>query len=108
MAGDFSTNGAAHISPGQRPGYAWWFHPALKGRHNRCLTPLGWRVRGLYSRAAPTFKTGMALSLTQGALDAGGITAISQGLSESHERLPLVMKSHDAYPGVGRSRLSSA
>jgi hypothetical protein len=33
----FSTNGAAHTSPGQRPGYASSFNQALKGRPNRCL-----------------------------------------------------------------------
>ncbi len=37
----FSTNGAAHISPGQRPGYASSFNQALKGRPNRCLAPSG-------------------------------------------------------------------
>lgn len=41
MAGEFSTNGAAHTSPGQRPGYASPFQQALKGRHNRCLAPSG-------------------------------------------------------------------
>jgi hypothetical protein len=37
----FSANGAAHTSPGQRPGYASSIHQALKGRHNRCLAPSG-------------------------------------------------------------------
>ncbi len=37
----FSTNGAAHTSPGQRPGYASSFHQALKGRHNGCIAPSG-------------------------------------------------------------------
>ena len=37
----FSTNGAVHISPGQRPGYASSFNQALKGRPNRCLAPSG-------------------------------------------------------------------
>ena len=37
----FSANGAAHTSPGQRPGSAPSFHQALKGRPNRCLAPSG-------------------------------------------------------------------
>lgn len=37
----FSANGAAHTSPGQRPGYASSFHQALTGRHHRCLAPSG-------------------------------------------------------------------
>lgn len=37
----FSANGAAHASPGQRPGIASLIHQALKGRHNRCLAPSG-------------------------------------------------------------------
>ncbi len=37
----FSANGAPHASPGQRPGSASSFHPALKGRPNRCLAPSG-------------------------------------------------------------------
>ena len=37
----FSANGAAHASPGQRPGYAPSFQQALKGRHNRYLAPSG-------------------------------------------------------------------
>ena len=37
----FSANGAAHASPGQRPGSASSFHQALKGRHNGCLAPSG-------------------------------------------------------------------
>jgi len=42
MKGKFySANGAAHTSPGQRPGYASSFHQALKGRPNRCLAPSG-------------------------------------------------------------------
>ena len=40
-ADDFSANGAAHTSPGQRPGYASPHGPALKGRHNRCLALSG-------------------------------------------------------------------
>jgi hypothetical protein len=41
----FSTNGAAHVSPGQRPGYASSFNQALKGRPNRCLAPFGLRKK---------------------------------------------------------------
>ena len=37
----FSANGAAYTSPGQRPGSASPFHPALKGRHHRCPAPSG-------------------------------------------------------------------
>lgn len=36
-----STNGAAHSSPGQRPGHASSFHRALKGRPYCCLAPSG-------------------------------------------------------------------
>lgn len=36
-----STNGAQYDSPGQRPGFAVEFHPALKGRHNRCFALSG-------------------------------------------------------------------
>ncbi len=42
MAGDFSTNGAAHTSPGNRPGNAIpLFSQALIGRHIRCFAPSG-------------------------------------------------------------------
>ena len=41
MVGSLSTNGAAHTSPGQRPGYASSLRQALKGRLNRCLAPSG-------------------------------------------------------------------
>lgn len=37
----FSANGAAHTSPGQRPGYASSFHQALKGRNNGWAAPSG-------------------------------------------------------------------
>jgi hypothetical protein len=46
----FSTDGAAHTSPGQRPGSASSFHPALKGRPNRCLAPSG---LGMFLDIAP-------------------------------------------------------
>jgi len=36
-----SANGAAHASPGQRPGSASPLHPALKGRPSRCPAPAG-------------------------------------------------------------------
>jgi hypothetical protein len=36
-----STNGAAYDSPGQRPGFAFPRHRALKGRPNRCSAPSG-------------------------------------------------------------------
>jgi hypothetical protein len=38
-----SANGAPHLSPGQRPGYAFPCHQALKGRHNRYFAP--WRLK---------------------------------------------------------------
>jgi hypothetical protein len=37
----FSTNGAAHASPGQRPGVAYVWEPALKGRPNGWRAPSG-------------------------------------------------------------------
>jgi|GEM_PF-1373961 len=37
----FSSNAAAYNSPGQGPGDALVLHPALKGRHNRCIAPSG-------------------------------------------------------------------
>ena len=58
---------------------------AITDRPRRSVLALDFN---LYSRASQTFKTGMALSLTQDALDAGGITAISQGLSEERATTP--------------------
>jgi hypothetical protein len=50
----FSTNGAAYASPGQRPGSASPWHPALKGRPNGWHAPsgLGW-PSGIEPRALP-------------------------------------------------------
>ncbi len=43
MAGEMiqSPNGAIYDSPGQGPGDALVLHPALKGRHRRCIAPSG-------------------------------------------------------------------
>ena len=81
MAGDFnvsmssvarpsplSANGAAHASPGQRPGYASSFHPALKGRRNRCLAPSG---LGLFLSIEPRALPWAGLSRPFGAAEGG-------------------------------------
>jgi len=41
MPGDFSTNGARHLSLGQRRRSGVTRPQALKGRHSRCLAPSG-------------------------------------------------------------------
>jgi hypothetical protein len=65
----FSANGAAHTSPGQRPGYAPSFHQALKGRHNCCLAPSGLgRFLNLEPRALPW----AGMSRPFGAAEGGG------------------------------------
>lgn len=46
MVCDISTNGAAHTSPGQRPGYVSSFHQARKARNNCCLAAEGGAVYG--------------------------------------------------------------
>ena len=68
MAGDFSANGAAHASPGQRPGYASLYHQALKGRHNRCLAPSG---LGLFSDIEPRTLPWAGISRPFGAAEGG-------------------------------------
>jgi hypothetical protein len=65
----FSTNGAAHISPGQRPGYASSFNQALKGRHNRCLAPSG---LGMFLTIKPRALPWVGISRPFGAAEGGG------------------------------------
>ena len=81
MAGDlsvaptlcFSTNGAAHTSPGQRPGYASSFHQALKGRYNRCLAPSGLGMfLTIEPRALPWAGMGRPFGAAEGGLGYGG------------------------------------
>lgn len=86
MAGDFSTtapvvartavfsaNGAAHTSPGQRPGYAFPFHQALKGRPNRCLAPSGLGMfLNIEPRALPWAGMSRPFGATEGGLGYGG------------------------------------
>jgi len=70
MADDIlSANGAAHASPGQRPGSASSFHPALKGRHNRCLAPSG---LGLFLSIEPRALPWAGLSRPFGAAEGDG------------------------------------
>ena len=69
MAGDIlSANGAAQASPGQRPGYASSFHPALKGRHHRCHAPSG---LGLFLDIEPRALPWAGLSRPFGAAEGG-------------------------------------
>jgi len=63
-----SANGAAHTSPGQRPGSASSFHPALKGRSNRCLAPSG---LGLFLSIEPRALPWAGLSRPFGAAEGG-------------------------------------
>ena len=86
MAGDFnvsmssfvrpsrlSANGAAHASPGQRPGSASSFHPALKGRHNRCFAPSGLGlVLTIEPRALPWAGLSCPFGAAEGGLGYGG------------------------------------
>ena len=82
MAGDFSTNapivarpavfsanGAAHTSPGQRPGSASLFHQALKGRPNRCLAPSG---LGMFLAIEPRALPWAGMGRPFGAAEGGG------------------------------------
>ena len=69
----FSANGAAHTSPGQRPGYASSFNQALKGRHNRCLAPSGLgMVLTIEPRALPWAGISRPFGAAEGALGYGG------------------------------------
>ena len=61
----FSTNGAAHISPG----YASSFNQALKGRHNRCLAPSG---LGMFLTIEPWALPWAGISRPFGAAEGGG------------------------------------
>ena len=73
MAGDFSTNGAAYTSLGQRPGSASSFHQALKGRHNRCLAPSGLGMfLNIEPRALPWAGMGRPFGDAEGGLGYGG------------------------------------
>jgi hypothetical protein len=65
----FSTNGAAHTSPGHRPGYAASFHQALKGRHNHCLAPSG---LGMFLTIEPRALPWAGISRPFGAAEGGG------------------------------------
>jgi hypothetical protein len=65
----FSTNGAAHTSPGQRPGYASSFNQALKGRPNRCLAPSG---LGMFLTIEPRALPWAGISRPFGATEEGG------------------------------------
>jgi hypothetical protein len=65
----FSTNGAAHTSPGQRPGYASSFNQALKGRPNRCLAPSG---LGMFLTIEPRALPWAGISRPFGAAEGGG------------------------------------
>lgn len=69
----FSANGAAHTSPGQRPGYASSFHQALKGRHNRCLAPSGLGMfLDIEPRALPWAGISRPFGAAEGGLGYGG------------------------------------
>ncbi len=65
----YSTNGAAHISPGQRPGYGASFNQALKGRPNRCLAPSG---LGMFLTIEPRALPWAGISRPFGAAEGGG------------------------------------
>jgi len=65
----FSTNGSAHTSPGQRPGYASSFNQALKGRPNRCLAPSG---LGMFLTIEPRALPWAGISRPFGAAEGGG------------------------------------
>jgi hypothetical protein len=71
----FSANGAAHTSPGHRPGYASPFHQALKGRNNRCLAPSG---LGMFLTIEPRALPWAGISRPFGAAE-GGLPSIPRG-----------------------------
>lgn len=85
MAVDFSTNGAAHISPGQRPGYASSFNQAQKGRPNRCLAPSG---LGMFLTIAPRALPWAGISRPFGAAEEGG-QALLTTLTEAPQQQEL-------------------
>ena len=74
MAGDIlNANGAAHASPGQRPGYAPSFQQALKGRHNRCHAPSGLELfLSIEPRALPWAGLSRPFGAAEGGLRYGG------------------------------------
>ena len=68
-----SANGAAHTSPGQRPGYASSFHRALKGRPNCCLAPSGLAMfLNIEPRALPWAGISRPFGAAEGGLGYGG------------------------------------
>ena len=68
-----SANGAAQASPGQRPGSASSFHPALKGRHHRCLAPTGLSLfLDIEPRALPWAISLCPFGAAEGGLGYGG------------------------------------
>ncbi len=69
----FSTNGAAHASPGQRPGAAPPWDPALKGRPNGGLAPSGLALAsGIEPRALPWAGLDRPFGAQEGGLGYGG------------------------------------
>jgi hypothetical protein len=72
----FSTNGAAHTSPGQRPGYASLFNQDLKGRPNRCLAPSG---LGIFLTIEPRALPWAGISRPFGATEEGGQARAAYG-----------------------------
>ena len=73
MVGSISTNGAAHTSPGQRPGYASSLRQALKGRLNRCLAPSGLGMfLSIEPRALPWAGISRPFGAAEGGLGYGG------------------------------------
>jgi hypothetical protein len=68
-----STNGAAHASPGQRPGSASPWDPALKGRPNRWLAPSGLGSHsGIEPRALPWAGLDRPFGAHEGGVGYGG------------------------------------
>jgi hypothetical protein len=68
-----STNGAAHTSPGQRPGSASPWDPALNGRPNRWLAPSGLgSPSGIEPRALPWAGLDRPFGAQEGGVGYGG------------------------------------
>jgi hypothetical protein len=82
----FSANGAAHTSPGQRPGYASSFTQALKGRPNRCLTP---SRLGMFLTIEPRALPWAGISRPFGSAEGGG-QALLTTLTEAPQQKELV------------------
>jgi hypothetical protein len=74
MAGDASsTNGAAHASPGQRPGSAYVWEPALKGRPTGWHAPSGLGLpSGIEPRALPWAGFDRPFGAQEGGVGYGG------------------------------------